>query len=889
MRVLERSVYRGPHLYSGTPMVRVLLDLGEFEELPTDRLPGFTDALLEALPGLRRHGCSLHRPGGLVERMREGTWLGHVVEHVALELQTAAGSPVSRGKTRSAAGRPGVYHVLFAYREERVGLAAGRLALETVAGMLPDRPGVEGLRILGPGVADADQLRSLVERSQLGPTTRSIADAARRRRIPVERLDDRSLIRLGTGERQVQLRASVTGRTSHLGVLTAGDKERTKVVLAGGSVPVPRGTVVETAEAAVAEAARLGGPVVTKPLNGNHGRGVSLGLVGDDAVRTGFAAAVRHGPRVVVEEQLTGRDYRLLVVGGRLVAAAERVPARVIGDGEASVRALINRLNADPRRGTGHEKPLTAVRIDRELQRALAAQSLALDDIPAAGHVVRLRETANLSTGGEAVDRTDEVHPENRALAERAARLVGLDVAGLDVLALDIAQPIARGGGVIEVNAAPGFRMHLEPSSGLPRDAGGAVVDMLYPRASAARVPIVSVTGTNGKSTTVRMIDHILRATGVCTGATTTTGVFVGGHLVRSGDSSGPKSARTVLADPAVQAAVLETARGGILREGLAYDRADVGIVLNVSADHLGLKGIDTLQQLAAVKSVVARQVHRRGTSVLNADDRRVLRMSRIAGGRVAYLTLRGDDLSPTLREHVDGGGVLAARMPDGALVLHARGERHEVLHEAEVPATLGGAAAFNVQNALAAIIATHALGVERGAIAAALRTFTSSFEQNPGRLNVTTAPGFTTILDYAHNAAALEALGEAIRALRPRHDRVIGVISTPGDRRDEDMLEIGRISAALFDDVIFRERPDGRGRAEGDVVALLSMGAEGAGMSPEHVHRVIDERAAMATALGMAGPRDLVALTVTDVDAVWRQIHSWPAPAASADREVPA
>lgn len=871
MRVLERSVYRGPHLYSETPMVRFMLDLGAFEGQPTNTLDGFADALLRELPGLEGHGCNGTRPGGLVARLREGTWLGHVIEHVALELQAVAGHRVTRGKTRSVKDRAGVYNVMYAYRDEAVGLAAGRLALETIARLLPAGPAtIAGLDLLGPATT-IDGLRELVRVSTLGPTTQSIVDASERRGIPWQRLDEHSLVRLGQGSRQKLVRASITGETSHVAVESAGNKELTKSLLSAAGIPVPRGSVVTTADAAVQAARRIGARVVTKPLNGNHGRGVSVGLEGDEQVRAGFDAAAVHSPRVIVEERFEGRDYRVLVIGGRMVAAAERVIASVTGDGATALRDLVAALNADPRRGRGHERVMTRVNVTPRIIELIAAQGFGLDDVIPEGHEVVLGHTSNLSAGGEAIDRTNEVHPDNVFLAERAARVIGLDVAGLDILSPDLSLPLREtGGGIVEVNAAPGFRMHLQPSKGESRDVAEALVRTLYPHGSRSVIPITSVTGTNGKSTTVRMIGHILAHAGYTPGVTSTTGVYVGERLVRKADASGPKSARLVLGDPMVDAAVLETARGGLLREGLAYRRADVGIVLNVAADHLGLKGVDTLDDLASVKSVIVRQVKRRGTSVLNADDPRTRRMARRAGGTVAFFTLR--DPAPLLER----GGPVAALEPDGTLVIYEGGQRTPVMRAEEIPATLNGAALFNVQNALAAILAARAHRIEIPTIAAALRDFAGSYDQNPGRLNVTRAPGFATIVDYAHNPAALRSLGALVDQLRGHYARVIGVVSIPGDRRDEDILEVGSIAAGIFDDLIFRERPDGRGRAAGGVMTLLTQGAEAAGMTDEHMQRIMDEPAAMQTALTLAGPDDLVVLLPTDVDATWQQVQNF-------------
>jgi cyanophycin synthetase len=900
MRVLETATYRGPHLYSHRLMVRIQLDLGALEAWPTHRLPRFTDRLLVALPGLERHGCCFRTPGGFVRRLREGTWLGHVIEHVALELQGLAGAQVSRGKTRSVKGRPGVYNILYAYETEGLGRAAGRVAVETVNSLLPrDLQGMVNLGQVAPPLAGGVEtpfdlnaailaLRQIRQGEMLGPTTRSLVAEARRRGIPAERLDAQSLVQLGQGARRKLLRASITGDTSQIAVQTAGDKALTKAVLSAVGVPTPRGTVVKTADDAVAEAARLSGPVVLKPLDGNHGRGVNVGLRTPEAVRWGFDQAAKHGRRIIVEEQYEGHDHRILVVAGKVVAVAQRVAAQVVGDGVSTVAALIDKTNADPRRGAGHEQVMTRIVVDDHVREMLSRSNLRLDDRPAAGQVVVLRATANLSTGGTAIDRTDDIHPDNASIARRAALTIGLDVAGIDFIAPDITRSVREtGGGIVEVNAAPGFRMHLEPSEGQPRDVAKAVLAHLYPPGSRSRIPIVAVTGTNGKSTVGRMAARIFREQGKVVGLTNTSGVYIDDERLLEADASGPKSARMVLRDPTVEVAVLETARGGMLREGLGFDRCDVGVVLNVTADHLGLKGVDTLEDLAAVKSIVTEAVGRRGVSVLNGDDPLTLRMARRAGGRICYFTLHGGEtMAPALRRHVADGGLLVAREPSprgGALVIHDGGRRLPVLHADEIPATLQGLAEFNVANALAAIAIGHAQAVPLETIAAALRGFNSSHADNPGRFNVHDGLGFRVIVDYAHNPAAMRAVGDLIERLRPTVGRVIGVVSIPGDRRDADILEMGQISAEMFDDLIFRERPDGRGRAAGSVVSLLTDGALAAGFPADRLHRILSETEAIDASLRMARPGDLVLVFPSAVEAAWRQVETFT-PAATGD-----
>ncbi len=899
MQVLERAVYRGPHLYSARPMIRIQVDLGELENWPTNRLPDFSARLLALLPGLANHGCSYQQPGGLVRRLQEGTWLGHVIEHVALELQMLAGSEVTRGKTRSVKRRPGVYNILYAYRDEAAGLAAGAHAIRLVASLLPETLGtVENMRLL-PGDAIPDpqdvtaitaQLKQTLRANALGPTTRALVEAARRRGIPVVRLNDYSLIQFGYGSRQKRIRASITGDTSQIAVDVAGDKNLTKQLLADTGLSVPRGAVVRTEEDAVAEARRLRWPVVVKPLDGNHGRGVTTDILTDEGVRAAFGRASQHSRRVIVEQQVPGNDHRILVVGGKVVAVAERVPAQVTGDGFHSIQQLIDDLNADPRRGAGHENVLTRIVADEAMTTRLAKAGKTLNAVPMAGEVVRLRDTANLSTGGTAVDRTDVIHPYNVSVAEQAAAVVGLDVCGIDFLSPDIRRPVREtGGGIVEVNAAPGFRMHLQPSSGTPRDVATPVINALFPRRSRSRIPIFAITGTNGKSTTARMVARVLCQQGLGVGMATTTGIYFNGHLLMEADASGPKSARTVLRNPKVDVAVLETARGGILREGLGFDTADIGAVLNVTADHLGLKGIETVEELADVKGVVVESVARRGHSILNADDPMCHRVARHAGGEVVWFSMEGGaSMSDALRAHITRG-MAVVREPGrhgGTIVIHRGGERVELMPAADIPATLGGIAEFNIANALATVAMCAAHRVPLTVIREGLSAFSSSFEDSPGRLNIHDAHGMRFILDYAHNPAGLMALGQVIDRMRPRYHRVIGMVSIPGDRRDEDIVEMGRIAGGLFDTIMFREAPDGRGRPAGETNGLMSHGAMLAGMGGDRVHRILDEAEAVETTLRMGRQGDLIVMMPSAIDSVWKQILEYqPEPRTAATK----
>jgi cyanophycin synthetase len=899
-RVLEKRVYQGPNLYSRRPMIRIRVDLGKLENWPTNRLPAFTETLVSLLPGLAHHGCSCRTSGGFPSRLQEGTWLGHVIEHVALELQTAAGSPVSRGKTRSVSGQPGVYDILFRYRDDALALAAGGAAVRLVLALLPaDLAAWRGEDSLPlPLVDDPKDVPALVRalsevlaRNALGPTTNALVEEARRRGIPALRLDKQSFVQLGYGSRQHRLRASITDKTSQVAVTIAGNKDLTKTMLLDLGLPAPRGTVVRTVDEALMFARALDHPIVIKPLDGNHGRGVSTDLVTDNQIRTAFAAAAAISARVIVEQHLPGDDHRILVVAGKVVAVARRAPASVTGDGFHSVAQLIDLLNEDPKRGDGHEKVLTKISLDASLYDMLERQGKHLATVPQADETVLLRGTANLSSGGTSTDCTDDIHPQNRLIAELAARTIGLDIAGVDFVCPDIRRPVAEtGGGIVEINAAPGFRMHLAPSYGQARDVAAPVIDMLFPRDARSRIPIVAVTGTNGKSTTARMISAILREDGNRVGMTNTSGVYVDDLLLKAGDASGPRSAGMVLRNPAVDVAVLETARGGILREGLGFDTCSVGVVLNVSEDHLGLKGVDTLEDLAAIKAVVVSSVARTGSTVLNFDDCLTRAMARKARSMVIWFSLIATPDNPAMAAHLEAGGLAVLRATvEGRdhIILYRGCHGVPIVATADIPATAGGAASFNIANALAAVAAGAALGVDVEIIARALGAFASSFADNPGRFNIIDDHPFRVVLDYAHNPASLKALGESLPQLKPGSGRILGMVSIPGDRRDRDILEIGRIAAGAFDHIIFREGPDGRGRPRGEVLRLLETGARAAPSGSASFESVLEEHDAVDHCLSIARAGDLLVLFPTRVDDVYRQVRDYIP--ASADHYVSA
>lgn len=842
---MDLRALEGRNIHSHYPVVEMWLDLEACADHGTDAFPHFTEALLDLLPSLASHWCSAGGPGGFLDRLREGTYLGHVVEHVALELQALAGLPVVHGKTRRG-DRPGLYQVVYECQSAAAGLEAGRAAVAMVeavlAGDTPDVP------------AEVARLRAVAEEAEPGPSTRAIIRAARRRGIPVRRVGPGSLLHLGYGSRQRRVCATLTDRTSCLAADLAGDKVLAKAVLARAGLPVPDGGVAETEADALAIAARLGGPVVVKPAEGNQGKGVALDLDTPAQVRAAFQLALAYGPRVIVERYVAGHHYRVLVVDGRVVACAERIPAHVVADGSHRVRDLIELYNADPRRGEGHGRPLTRIRVDPVVLMVLRKQNLGLDDVPPAGSRVWLRENANLSTGSTARDVTDLVHPTVAAAAVRAARAIGLDVAGVDLVCAGVGQPLDPGSAaIIEVNASPGLRMHEHPSAGRPRDCGGAIVDYLFPPGDDGRIPIVAVTGTNGKTTVSRLVAHLLQATGLRVGLAVTGGISIGGQPVKAGDTTGPWSARLVLDDPTVDAAVLETARGGIIRGGLAFDWCTVGVVTNLTADHLGQDGIETLEELADVKSLVVEAVRRDGWVVLNADDPRVLAMAERARAGVCLVSARDDQ--PALRRHLERGG-RGVYVHRGVLMLAQGRQATRLVPARALPLAYGGRVRHQVENAVIAVAAAWGCGVAPDAIAAGLKTFGTSSEHNPGRWELHWLGPVRVILDYGHNPAAVAAAIAAARALAPR--RLLGVVGAPGDRHDAMYHALGQVAAG-FDRLWIKEDADRRGRRPGEVAGLIRRGALDAGLDPARLQVVLPELEAFHAALAAARPGDVV------------------------------
>jgi cyanophycin synthetase len=777
MNILEIRTLRGPNYWSGywKKLIIMRLDIGEYEQQPSDKMDGFYDRMVAAMPTLQKHGCSYGEEGGFLRRVTEGTWAGHIIEHFALELQTLAGMDTGYGRTRET-GEKGIYNVVFSYHEEVVGRFAAHAAVRVFRAIAEGRPLEE---IQAEIAADVLRMREIREEVRFGPSTGSLVEEAENRGIPYIRLNDQSLVQLGYGVYQKRIQATVTANTNQIATDIAGNKHATKKLLGDMGVPVPKGFRIRSIDELEETLEAVGYPCVIKPLDGNHGKGATVGITDLEHAKAAWERAKEYSRWIIVEQQLEGSDFRALVVNNRLIAVAERVPAHIVGDGKKTIQALIDETNADPRRGFGHEKVLTEIAIDGQTMRCIRSAGYELESVLPKDERLFLKTTANISTGGTAIDLTDEVHPENVFLFERIARIIGLDVAGVDVIAPNVSEPLREsGGGIIEVNAAPGFRMHLAPSEGIGRNVAEHVIDMLFPRGAPSRIPIFAITGTNGKTTTTRLIAHILRNSGRTVGFTTTDGTYIGNDQITRGDNTGPVSAQLVLKDPTVDVAVLETARGGIIRSGLGFDQCDVGIVLNVAEDHLGLKDVNTLEDLARVKSVIPRAVSRRGYAVLNAEDERVYRMKDLVDGKVVCFSM--DENNKTIKRRAERGRTSCV-FENGYVTILKGKWKVRIEKVANIPLTYGGRAEFMIQNVLAATLACFVHGVSIEDIRVGLTTFNAGTAQTPGRLNFIEVGHATVLMDYAHNPAGARGLTSFINKLPYKYRTA--VLNGTGDR----------------------------------------------------------------------------------------------------------
>ena len=817
MKIREINAMRGSNYWSVRrhKLIVMVLDLEEMEDLPSNKIDGFYDRLKALFPSMFEHRCSVGEPGGFFQRVEEGTWMGHIIEHIALEIQTLAGMDVGFGRTRGY-GEVGVYNVVFAYMEESVGRYAADASVQICEALISGEEYDMS--------EDIQKMRELREADRLGPSTGSIVEEAEARGIPWIRLNKYSLCQLGYGANQKRIQATVTSETSSIGVELACDKEDTKYLLEQAEVQVPRGDIIRR-ESSLAEACSyVGYPLVLKPVDGNHGRGITVNIQNYEEALDGFKNAKEssRSGAIIVEKFVVGEDYRLLVINNKLVAAAKRTPAHVIGNGKSTVQELIDEVNKDPRRGYGHEKVLTQITVNELTKTIIKDVGYTLDSVIADGERLILKDTANLSTGGTAEDVTDIMHPANVSMAERISKIIDLDICGIDVMTTDITQPLSETeGAVLEVNAGPGFRMHLAPTSGLPRNVAAPVIDKLFPnKGDTGRIPIIAVTGTNGKTTTSRLIAHIAKMNGYRVGYTTSDGVYIQNRLLMSGDCTGPASTEFVLKDPTVNFAVLECARGGILRAGLGFKKCDIAVVTNVTADHLGLKGIHTVEQLAKVKGVVPETVLPNGYAILNADDDLVYDMRRTVECNVALFSM--DENNPRIKALQRLHGITAVY--ENGYVTICRGEWKMRLMKAEnIPLTYGGKAKFMIQNVLAAVLAAHVQGISIEDMKAALETFIPSPTQTPGRLNLFEFKDFTILLDYAHNPAGMRALQNFTNELEATVK--VGIIAGVGDRREQDTNEIGSIAAEMFDEIIIRQDKQLRGRTEEELIKMLHDG----------------------------------------------------------------
>lgn len=864
MNIIDLRIMRGPNYWSvkHPKLVVLKLALEDLGQKMTNEVPHFLSRLRKMFPDMQSHRAAEGVAGGFFKAVEDGTTFGHVVQHIGLELQTMAGMESGYGRCYPA-HEEGHLMVVFSYQEERAGEYAAYAAVRITKALI----NAEKYKLSD----DIHRLHEIREDEYFGPSTYSIVSEAVSRGIPYIRLNRHSLIQLGYGVHQKRIQATMTCKTACFAVEIAGDKDATKAILEEAGIQVPKGTTVSSQDELKRAINWLGYPIVVKPLDGNHGKGATINISSLKDAQRALTEARKFSQRVMVEQFIEGFDFRMLVINGKFVAAAKRTPAMVTGDGTSTIKQLIDRENKDPRRGIGHEKVLTRIKIDKHTRGILKSMNLTSQSVLPAGKPLYLKSTANISTGGTATDVTDLVDPYNILMAERIAGLIGLDVCGIDVMTTDIAIPLNEGrGAVLEVNAAPGFRMHISPTFGLPRNVAEPVIDMLFPHGKPARVPIIAVTGTNGKTTTTRLIAHMVKRKGYQVGYTTTEGIYIQDKMLEKGDTTGAYSAEFVLKDPTVNFAVLECARGGLLRSGLGFEQCDIGIVTNVSSDHLGLRDIHTLEDLAKVKAVIPKSVNKDGFAVLNADDNLVYAMAKEVECKVAFFSM--DENNPRILKHIAKGG-LAAVYENGYISIFKNSYKIRIDRVADVPLTFGGKARFNIENILAATLAGYISHFEVEDIKTSLRTFIPSPSKTPGRMNLFKFPNFEVLIDYAHNVGGLKAIGQYMEALEVT--KKVGIIAAVGDRRIEDFYEIGKVAGQIFDEVIVRLDSDLRGRTAEEIMGPVLQGIEDA--APHvRVRQIPEEMRAIAFALEHAEPGSFVAIFTEDVHESVKMVESF-------------
>jgi len=852
VQILDIQIFSGRNIYSHKPVIKVLADIGELYKYPTKDIEGFNEKILEYLPGLKKHYCSLGYEGGFLERLNEGTYIGHVAEHMIIEIQNMLGYDVHFGKTR-VEREPSLYYIVYEYKNERCGIECARTIFEIINEIL-NKEEVDFSSKL-------EKLRQIAVEYDLGPSTKAIYIEAKKRGIPVTRIGNGSIIQLGYGKYLRLMQASLTDSPSCISVDIASNKEITKRFLKDYMIPVPEGDITHSVEGAIFTAKSIGFPVVVKPLDGNQGKGVTVNVNTEEEVKAAFMDAKKYSDSVLVEKYINGKDYRLLVVGNKVSAAAERRPPFVTGDGVHNVSELVEIENSSELRGVDHEKPLTKIKLDDLAKKVLLSQGCDENYIPKENEVIFLRYNGNISTGGTARDCTDEVHPYNAEMAVKAAKVLGLDIAGIDMCCEDISKPLnEQNGAIIEVNASPGLRMHIYPSIGKSRNVAEDIINMMFPEGKEHSIPIVSVTGTNGKTTTTRLIAHVLRVQGKRVGMTTTCGIYVDGQCLMRGDNTGSVSARLLLSNRTIDAAVLETARGGIIKKGLGYDLADVGVITNISEDHLGIDGVDTLEDLAFVKSLVIEAVKPDGYAVINADDKFADYFLKRARSEVILFSK--DKHNPLVNNHIEQGK-MAVLIDNDELVMIKKGNKIHLIKVGEIPITFNGKPDCNIENCLAAVSALLGLNMPLEVIERGLRTFLPDTDLNAGRFNIFDMGEFKVMLDYGHNPAGIQEVVKFIKKLEAK--RFVGVVGMPGDRLDSSISRAARICAGAFERLYIKEDSDLRGRDAGEVAQIFYDAIIKCGVPKENVEIVYSEGKALEKAILDAQPGDFIVMFYED------------------------
>lgn len=863
MKLLDIKSYAGRNIYSHKPVVKMIVDLEKLADITTEAIPGFNEKLLEMFPGLESHYCSLGYEGGFCQRLKEGTFASHVTEHLAIELQCMLGYDVYFGKTRILK-QPSEYFIVYEYLNRQTAMQCGRDAVQIVSRL------AKGNEV--PIHEMLEKLQNLARKTNLGPSTQAIYNEARKRQIPVKRLGEDSLLQLGYGKYARLIEASLPDTTGCIAVDLAKNKPLANKMLRDNSIPVPDGDVVCSEDEAIALADQIGYPVVIKPYDGNQGKGVSTHIYNEELLRKAYYLASNYSNRVLIEKHIYGKDYRVLVVGDKVSAVAERLPPYIVGDGIHSIAQLVENENQNPLRGEGHEKPLTTIKLDAVAKEWLKRSELDEDSIPLAGEIIPVRENRNLSTGGQARDVTLKIHPVNQDLAIKAARVIGLEVAGIDLVCNDISQPLSSGNGaVIEVNAVPGLRMHLYPSDGSSKNVAADILDYIYPPGSPTSIPIISVTGSNGKTTVTRFISHVLSLLGYKVGMTCSSGTYIGNECISRGDNTGPMSAQMVLSNRGADIAVLETARGGIIKRGLGYDLADIGVVVNISEDHLGLDGIHILEDMAFVKALVVEAVKPEGYAVLNADDPMTPYIEKGVRENIIYFSQYANN--SLIQKHIMQGK-MAAVIENDSLICYYRNSRESLLHIKEIPLTCKGKIICNIENSLAAVASLMAMGISEKVIAWGLRTFKPDPLSNAGRFNLFQIGDFQVLLDYGHNFSGYQAVSQFIQGLNAK--RLVGVIGMPGDRLDEAIFEVGKLSGRMFSKVYIKEDQDLRGREPGEVASILYHGAVTEGMPMANIQIIHSEVEALENAVSTAMTGDLIVVFYEKFDPVFNLVNNF-------------